>query len=142
MNFQIRGLPDSTLSRRVCRFWNSHPLRHARNLLPPGDRNAYVQGMVYLVRTGSILKDCEKAWKVAIDLSDHIKKEYKEVKDSYFLTNIAGPTDQVHWVVEFGSLADEERFASKAMEDKVYFKAMQDMEGLTSPLVDRLYRRA
>ena len=97
--------------------------------------------MVYLVRTSSILKDWEKAWKTASGMSEHIKKEYKEVKDSYFLTNIAGPVDQVHWVVEFGSLADEERFALKAMEDKVYFQGMVDMEGLTTPLVDRLYRR-
>jgi hypothetical protein len=27
------------------------------------------------------------------------------------------------------------------MEDKVYFQGMVDMEGLTTPLVDRLYRR-
>jgi hypothetical protein len=53
-------------------------------------------------------------------MSEHIKKKYKEVEDSYFLTNIAGPTDQVHWVVELGSLANLERFALKAMEDKVY----------------------
>jgi len=97
--------------------------------------------MVYLVRTGSILKDWEKAWKAASELSGHIKEEYKEVKDSYFLTNIAGPTDQVHWVVEFETLADEEQFARKAMEDKVYFKGMTAMEGLATPLVDRLYRR-
>ena len=97
--------------------------------------------MVYLVRTSRILKDWEKAWKTASSLSEHIKKEYKQVKDSYFLTNIAGPTDQVHWVVEFNSLADEESFALKAMEDKAYFKAMVAMEGLTTPWVDRLYRR-
>jgi hypothetical protein len=97
--------------------------------------------MVYLVRTSSILKDWEKAWKLAAGLSDHLKKEYQEVKDSYFLSNIAGPVDQVHWVVEFASLADEERFAARAMEDKTYFKAMEGMLGLTTPSVDRLYRR-
>ena len=97
--------------------------------------------MVYLVRTSSILKDWEKAVKVADDLLEHIKKEHTVVKDSYFLTNIAGPTDQVHWVLEFANLADEERFASEAMQNKTYVKAIKAMEGLVSPMVDRLYRR-
>jgi hypothetical protein len=97
--------------------------------------------MVYLVRTSKILKDWEKAWKIATGLSEHIKKQYKEVKGSYFLTNIAGPTDQIHWVVEFSSLADEESFAMKVWEDKTYFKGIADIEGLVSPMVDRLYRR-
>jgi hypothetical protein len=97
--------------------------------------------MVYLVRTSTILKDWEKAWKVWSGLSTHIKKKYKEVKDSYFLNNIAGPQDQVHWVVVFDSLADEEGFALKAYEDKVYIKGLMDSEGLISTPVDRLYRR-
>jgi len=97
--------------------------------------------MVYLVRTSRILKDWEKAWKTASGLSEHIKKEYKQVKDSYFLTNIAGPTDLVHWVVKFNTLADEESFALKAMEDKAYFKGIIALEGLVEPWVDRLYRR-
>jgi len=97
--------------------------------------------MVHLVRTSTILKDWEKAWKVWSGLAEHVKKEYKEVKDSYFLTNIAGPTDQVHWVVVFDSLADEERFAMKVYEDKAYFKGMSESQGLVSSPVDRLYRR-
>jgi hypothetical protein len=97
--------------------------------------------MVYLVRTSNILKDWEKAWKIASSLSEHIKKEYRQVKDSYFLTNIAGPINQIHWVVEFASLADEESFAQKAMEDKTYFKGVADIADLVSPMVDRLYRR-
>jgi hypothetical protein len=97
--------------------------------------------MVYLVRTSTILKNWEKAWKVWSELSDHVKQEYKQVKDSYFLTNIAGPTDQIHWVLAFDSLADEESFAMKVYEDKTYFKGMEASEGLLSPPVDRLYRR-
>jgi hypothetical protein len=97
--------------------------------------------MVYLVRTSRFLKDWEKAWKSIAGLSDHLKEEYKEVKESYFLSNIAGPIDQLHWVLAFDSLADEERFASKAMEDKTYAKAFADFEGRLTPFMDRLYRR-
>jgi hypothetical protein len=74
--------------------------------------------MVYLVRTCRFLKDWEKAWK-----------------------SIAGPIDELHWVVAFDSLADEERFALKAMEDEVYGKTFMDFEGRLTPFVDRLYRR-
>jgi hypothetical protein len=97
--------------------------------------------MVYLVRTCKFLKDWEKAWQSISSLTDHLKKEYKEVKDSYFLSNIAGPIDELHWVVEFDSLADEERFALKAMKDEAYGKAFMDFEGRLTPFVDRLYRR-
>jgi hypothetical protein len=100
-----------------------------------------LNGMVYQIRTRSVLKDWEKARKSASDLSDHIENEYKGVKDSNFLTTIAGPVDQEHWVGEVRSLADEEQFASKAMQDKFYIKVMEDMDRLTSPLVDRLCRR-
>ena len=97
--------------------------------------------MVYLVRTSKFLKDWDKAWEAIAGLSEHVKKQYKEVKDSYFLSNIAGPIDEIHWVVAFESLADEERFASKAMKDEAYGKAFMDMDGRLSPFVDRLYRR-
>jgi hypothetical protein len=97
--------------------------------------------MVYMVRTCRFLKDWEKAWQAVDGLSNHVKKEYKEVKESYFLSNIAGPIDQLHWVLSFDSLADEERFASKAMKDEAYGKAFMDMDGRLSPFVDRLYRR-
>jgi hypothetical protein len=97
--------------------------------------------MVYLVRTCKFLKDWEKAWQSIADLSDHLKKNYKEVKNSYFLSNIAGPIDELHWAVEFESLAEEERFASKAMKDEAYGKAFMDFEGRLTPFVDRLYRR-
>jgi hypothetical protein len=97
--------------------------------------------MVYLVRTCSFLKDWEKAWQSVADLSDHCQKEYKEVKESYFLSNIAGPIDQLHWVLAFDSLAEEERFASKAMKDEAYGKAFMEFEGRLTPFVDRLYRR-
>lgn len=97
--------------------------------------------MVYLVRTCSFLKDWEKAWESIAGLSEHVRKEFKEVKASYFLSNIAGPIDQMHWVVEFESLADEERFAAKAMKDDAYGKAFMAFEGRLTPFVDRLYRR-
>jgi hypothetical protein len=97
--------------------------------------------MVYLVRTCSYIKDWEKAWEAVAGLSEHVKKAYKEVKESYFLSNIAGPIDQLHWVLAFDSLADEERFASKAMEDKDYGKAFMQFAGRLTPFVDRLYRR-
>ncbi len=97
--------------------------------------------MVYMVRTCSFLKDWEKAWQAVAGLSDHCRKEYKEVKESYFLSNIAGPIDALHWVLAFDSLADEERFASKAMKDEGYGKFFMDFEGRLTPFVDRLYRR-
>jgi hypothetical protein len=97
--------------------------------------------MVYLVRTCKFLKDWEKAWQSISGLSDHLKKDYKEVKDSYFLSNIAGPIDELHWVLEFESLAEEERFAAKAMKDEAYGKAFMEFEGRLTPFVDRLYRR-
>ena len=70
------------------------------------------------MRTSKFLKDWDKAWEA-----------------------IAGPIDELHWVVEFNSLADEERFASKAIKDEAYGKAFMEFEGRLTPFVDRLYRR-
>jgi hypothetical protein len=97
--------------------------------------------MVYLVRTSRFVKDWDKAWEAISGLSEHVKKQYKEVKESYFLSNIAGPIDQLHWVVAFDNLADEERFAARAMQDEAYGKAFLAFEGRLTPFVDRLYRR-
>jgi len=97
--------------------------------------------MVYLVRTAHIINDWEKVGELYRDLSTHIKEKYEQVKDSYFLLNIAGPVDQIHWVIAFDSLADEESYAHKVMDDPKYVEAMKMTMDLMSPPVDRLYRK-
>jgi len=97
--------------------------------------------MVYLVRTTRFRKDWDKAWEALSGLAEHVKKTYKEVKDSYVLSNIAGPIDAMHWVLEFGSLAEEERFAAEVVKDEAYGSAFMAFEGRLEPFVDRLYRR-
>jgi hypothetical protein len=97
--------------------------------------------MVYLVRTSEFMGDWDKAWSILSDMIKYVGQNYDQVKDSYLMTNIAGPTDQVHWVLAFDSLADEEKFAFKVFQDPKYMEAMRSTEGLMTAPVDRLYRR-
>lgn len=71
----------------------------------------------------------------------YVGQNYDQVKDSYLMTNIAGPTDQGHWVLGFDSLADEEDFAVKVIQDSKYIEAMKSFDGLLTAPIDRLYRR-
>ena len=47
--------------------------------------------------------------------------------------NIAGPVDQFHWVMAFESLADEENYAHKVMDDPKYVESMKKTMDLMSP---------
>ena len=97
--------------------------------------------MVYLARTARITGDWETVSEAYEQVAKHVKANYAQVGDSYFLMNITGPINEVRWVLEFESLADEEQYALKVVDDSTYLEAMKKTIGhLTSP-VDRLYRR-
>jgi hypothetical protein len=62
--------------------------------------------MVYLVRTSEMTGDWEKAWATLTDIIEYVGQNYDQVKDSFLMTNIAGPTGKVHWVLSFETLAN------------------------------------
>ena len=97
--------------------------------------------MVYLVRTSDFTGDWDKGWNILSDMVQYIGQKYDQVKDSYLMTNIAGPTDQVHWILTFDSLAAEEAFAVKVFQDPKYMESMRNLVGLLTAPIDRLYRR-
>ena len=97
--------------------------------------------MVYLVRTSELTGDWEEAWSILNDLIKYVGQNYKQVKESFLMTNIAGPTDQVHWILAFDSLAEEETFAFEVFQDSKYMEAMKSAAGSMTAPVDRLYRR-
>jgi hypothetical protein len=97
--------------------------------------------MVYLVRTSKFTGNWENGWKILGDMVKYIGQNYDQVKDSYLMTNIAGPTDQVHWILAFDSLAAEEAFAIKVFQDPKYLESMGNLSGLLTAPIDRLYRR-
>jgi len=97
--------------------------------------------MVHLVRTSEMTGDWEKTWAAFSDIIKYVGQNYDQVKESYLMTNIAGPIDKVHWVLSFETLADEEDFAIKVFQDSRYMESMKSLEGLLTPPVDRLYRR-
>jgi len=97
--------------------------------------------MVYLARTSTFLKDWEEGWEQLVALSKHCQDAYPEVVESYLMTNIAGPTDQIHWILTFEGLAEEDSFSNKVFKDETYMKTMAGLDGVISPPVDNLYRR-
>jgi hypothetical protein len=96
--------------------------------------------MVKLVRTYSILDNWEEVQKNQKELNDYLKKNYSEIKDGYFLMGITGPINEFHWVLDFESLADEEIFATKVVEDSRYLETMKSFAGSASMPIDHLYR--
>ena len=99
--------------------------------------------MVSLVRTFRVTGDWRKFWQWVEENGDSVTKKYPEVKSTEMWMNIAGPLNEVHWILQFESLADEEQFALKAMEDEEYFKRMEEVAEFLDPNFgeDRLYRK-
>jgi hypothetical protein len=98
--------------------------------------------MVYLVRTASYLSFDESFEGKTNTLMEHIRKSYPQIKDMKFLWNVAGPVNEMHWVLEFASLADEDDGAAKIMQDKLYGEWLRASMEVMSPPIDRLYRDA
>jgi hypothetical protein len=98
--------------------------------------------MVYLVRTSRYLKFDESFEGKTSKLMEHIRKTYPQIKDMKLLFNVAGPVNETHLVLEFASLADEDEWAAKVMQDKLYLEWFRASMGVMSPPVDRLYRDA
>ena len=98
--------------------------------------------MVYLVRTCRYLKFDEGVEEKTNKLIEHIGKTYPEIKEMKFLWNVAGPVNEMHWVLHFESLADEDSWAAKVMKDELYTDWFVAAQGVISPFVDRLYRDA
>jgi hypothetical protein len=71
---------------------------------------------------------------------EHIRKTYPQIKDMKFLWNVTGPINESHWVLHFESLADEDDWAQKIINDEKYLNWMKATEGILTPGIDRLYR--
>ena len=99
--------------------------------------------MVSLVRTFRVKGDWQGFWKCVEKNGDRVKEMYPEIKDSEMWMNITGSLNEIHWVLTFDSLADEEKFALKAMQDDQYFKQMEEVEQYLDPNFgeDHLYRK-
>ena len=50
--------------------------------------------------------------------------------------------NEIHWVMHFESLAEEDDWAAKIVQDEVYLNWFIKAEGVLTPGVDRLYRDA
>ncbi len=98
--------------------------------------------MVYLVRTTRFLKFDDSLDEKSARLIEHIRKTYPQVRDMKFLSNVTGPIDEMHWVLQFDSLAAEDEWAGKIVQDKVYLNWFRETEGLITPGFDRLFREA
>jgi hypothetical protein len=96
--------------------------------------------MIYLVRTFSFLKYDESLEEATTQLTKHLKKNYPQIKDLKMLWNVTGPINQSHWVFVFDSLATEDEWAGKIIQDEVYLNWFMKSEGSVGPIVDRLYR--
>jgi hypothetical protein len=96
--------------------------------------------MVYLVRTIRFLKYDEGLEEASNKLFAHIRKSYPQIKDMKLLSNVTGPIDEMHWVLEFDSLAKEDEWAARIMQDDLYLNWFKEAEGKATPGFDRLYR--
>ena len=97
--------------------------------------------MVYLSRTMKFTGDWQTGWKTLEEISRYCGEKYSEVEESYLMTNIAGPTDEIHWVLGFKGLAEEDSFSHTVWKDEKYMQAMMSLDGIVTPSIDRLYRR-
>jgi hypothetical protein len=75
-------------------------------------------------------------------LVEHMKRNYPQIKEMKLLSNITGPINEIHWVMHFDSLAEEDEWAAKIVQDEVYVNWFIKAEGILTPGVDRLYRDA
>lgn len=97
--------------------------------------------MVYLTRSTTFTGDWQKGWQTLMDVSRYCEDAYPEVKESFLMTNIAGPTDQVHWVHGFEGLSEEDSFSHKPFQDEKYMSSMMSLDGIVTAPIDKLYRR-
>ena len=99
--------------------------------------------MVTLVRreriTGTTPEDWEKAWEMTLKMRDYFRG-CPEVKTAEILTNITGRLDEVRHVLTFESLADEEKWALRIMEDQAYISLMGEGAAVGDVPTDFLYR--
>ncbi len=97
--------------------------------------------MIYFVRTMRFLKYDENFEQQSSKVFSHMRKQYPKIRDMKFLMNVTGPINEMHWVIQFDSLADEDEWAGKLMRDETYMSWMMASEGIIgSDVVDRLYR--
>lgn len=96
--------------------------------------------MVYLVRTTQFLKFDESFEEEGKKLWEHLRNSYPQIKEMKFLFNVTGPINELHWLLKFDSLADEDEWATKVVRDEVYLNWMSAMEGVMTPGIDKLYR--
>jgi len=95
--------------------------------------------MVNLVRTVALLDKPGEGFALAVEITKYLR-EFEEVADAQLVTNINGPQNQLHFVVSFDSLAEEEKFARRAYEDQRYMELMKRSTGKLSWPTDNLSR--
>ncbi len=96
--------------------------------------------MIHLVRSAEVVGDWEKVGKALNEMLE-AAKAHEKVRESYLMFNVTGLLNEVHWVLTFDSLADEDAWAASVMGDEGYIKAMTDMSEEVDAVEDNLYRR-
>jgi hypothetical protein len=96
--------------------------------------------MVYLMRTADIIGDWNKTSALVIKLIDYMEKNFSEIQEVKLLSNINGRQNQIHWVLTFKSLADEEKFSTKSSQDPDYIDLIMGTQGLLGNIQDNFYR--
>ena len=98
--------------------------------------------MVYLTRT-ELVK--ESKWKEAFEFMlkarDYVRKDPLVVQ-AEVLTGINGTLSRMYYVMVFNSLADEEKWAEKTMQDPEYMALLEKSLALTveNSSEDNLFR--
>ncbi len=98
--------------------------------------------MVYLTRTELVR---ESKWKEAFEFMlkarDYVRKDPLVVQ-AEVLTGINGTLSRMYYVMAFNSLADEEKWAEKSMEDPEYQALLEESLGFAveNSSEDNLFR--
>ena len=98
--------------------------------------------MVYLTRTVLVRESkWREGFEFAIKARDYIRKD-ELVVQSDVLTGINGTLNRMHFVTVFNSLADEEKWAKKSMEDPEYLALLEGTLGFSveNSSEDNLFR--
>ena len=74
------------------------------------------------------------------ELEERLRDNYPQIKEMKTLWNVTGAVDGFHIVLGFESLADEEDWAAKIMQDQHYRDWFEASIGVLAPMVDHLYR--
>jgi hypothetical protein len=80
----------------------------------------------------------QEAWAWVIKLATYVNETYEDVSVQ-LNRNFNGPTNQVHWVQAFGSLAEVDAFIQKLNKDEKWAELYAQGEELWTGRIDNYY---